>query len=194
MLPHCSPTSVDYLATTPTLSEVRETLRSMAPLKAHDWMAYMMSFTRNIGISWEIAHSMLSKKIKQRWMAVKVDLEKAFDRIRLDFLRDTLVELRNRGGLAIHRSNEHNISFMQKLAFNLVSSPDTMWLTTLRQKYIMNSTCPFTIARPNCSPLWRALSKVWEIIRGNIFCLSDLLHPMVVPHVIGVMPPSLEAI
>ncbi|XP_061363867.1 uncharacterized protein LOC133307381 [Gastrolobium bilobum] len=45
----------------------------------------------NIIISQEIFHSMRSKKGKKGWMAVKVDLEKAYDRVSWSFLEETLV-------------------------------------------------------------------------------------------------------
>ncbi|KAK9003828.1 hypothetical protein V6N11_018724 [Hibiscus sabdariffa] len=76
---------------------------------------------------------------------------------------------RGHSGLGIPRSNERNLAFMQKLAFSLVSSPDAMWVAALHQKYHMFSTCPLSISRPNCSPIWRALSNVWDIVRKNIF-------------------------
>ncbi|KAK8564730.1 hypothetical protein V6N12_058313 [Hibiscus sabdariffa] len=78
---------------------------------------------------------------------------------------------RGHGGLGIPRSKERNLAFMHKLAFSLVSTPDAMWVTVLRQKYHMLSTCPHSISQPNCSPLWCALSNMWYIVRENIFWL-----------------------
>lgn len=48
------------------------------------------SITDNVIIAQEIIHSMRLKKGKRGWVAVKVDLEKAFDRLRWDFIEDTL--------------------------------------------------------------------------------------------------------
>lgn len=47
----------------------------------------------NIIIAQEVIHSMRSKKGKTRWMAIKIDLEKAYDRLRWDFVRDTLQDI-----------------------------------------------------------------------------------------------------
>lgn len=46
--------------------------------------------TDNIVIVQEAVHSMRKKKGRKGWMLLKLDLEKAYDRIRWDFLEDTL--------------------------------------------------------------------------------------------------------
>ncbi|KAE8691775.1 hypothetical protein F3Y22_tig00110879pilonHSYRG00019 [Hibiscus syriacus] len=44
-------------------------------------------------VNWtEVIHSMRQLKTKQGWMAIKVDLEKAFDRLRWDFIQDSLTD------------------------------------------------------------------------------------------------------
>ncbi|KAK9011773.1 hypothetical protein V6N11_039855 [Hibiscus sabdariffa] len=157
----------------------------------------------------------------------------------------TIAQPCNRGGLGIPRCYERNLAFMQKLAFQLVSSTESMWVTALRQKYRMLTTCPLSIARQNCSPLWCALANIWDSFRDNTFWLvgdatdvhlwndtwapsvgplrpwlsnalpsvyqlhfedmlhadgnwnvsrlSELLDHAVVPHVLGVLPPSFDA-
>lgn len=49
------------------------------------------SILDNIIISQEEIHSMRTTKDQTGWMAIKVDLEKAYNRIRWDFLHDTLL-------------------------------------------------------------------------------------------------------
>ncbi|XP_061365687.1 uncharacterized protein LOC133308973 [Gastrolobium bilobum] len=49
--------------------------------------------TDNVIIAQEIVHSMRSKRGTKGCMAIKVDLEKAYDRLNWDFLRDTLHDL-----------------------------------------------------------------------------------------------------
>ncbi|KAE8674092.1 hypothetical protein F3Y22_tig00111769pilonHSYRG00381 [Hibiscus syriacus] len=51
------------------------------------------SITENIVINQEIVHSMHHNKTKQGWIAIKVDLEKAFDRLQWYFIRDSLIEI-----------------------------------------------------------------------------------------------------
>ena len=46
--------------------------------------------TDNILVVQEAVHSMRRKKGRKGWMLLKLDLEKAYDRIRWDFLEDTL--------------------------------------------------------------------------------------------------------
>ena len=46
--------------------------------------------TDNIVVVQEAVHSMRKKKGRRGWMLLKLDLEKAYDRIRWDFLEDTL--------------------------------------------------------------------------------------------------------
>ncbi|CAA7025018.1 unnamed protein product [Microthlaspi erraticum] len=46
--------------------------------------------TNNIVLVQEAVHSMRRKKGRKGWMLLKLDLEKAYDRIRWDFLEDTL--------------------------------------------------------------------------------------------------------
>ncbi|KAE8732108.1 hypothetical protein F3Y22_tig00002237pilonHSYRG00293 [Hibiscus syriacus] len=50
------------------------------------------SISENVIINQEVIHSMKHKKDKDGWMAIKVDLKKAFDRLRWDFIADTLYE------------------------------------------------------------------------------------------------------
>ncbi|KAK9004182.1 hypothetical protein V6N11_001989 [Hibiscus sabdariffa] len=56
-----------------------------------------------------------------------------------------------------------------RLPFGLACHPTALWVQALRQKYRMNAISPLSIARPNCSSLWRALSNGWESVRNNIY-------------------------
>ncbi|KAE8690184.1 hypothetical protein F3Y22_tig00110912pilonHSYRG00189 [Hibiscus syriacus] len=47
----------------------------------------------NILVAQEVIHSMRRKKCKTHWMAIKVDLEKAYDRVAWDFLSDSLKDM-----------------------------------------------------------------------------------------------------
>ncbi|KAE8663066.1 hypothetical protein F3Y22_tig00113123pilonHSYRG00209 [Hibiscus syriacus] len=49
------------------------------------------SVTENIIINQEVVHSMKAFKSSKGWMAIKVDLEKAFERVQWAFIHDTLV-------------------------------------------------------------------------------------------------------
>lgn len=47
----------------------------------------------NIIIAWEVIYFMERRKDKKDFMAIKMDLEKAYDRLRWDFLEDNLLEI-----------------------------------------------------------------------------------------------------
>ena len=49
--------------------------------------------TDNIVLAQEIIHSMRNKKGKKGWMACKIDLTKAYDMLRWDFIHETLVDV-----------------------------------------------------------------------------------------------------
>lgn len=50
------------------------------------------SIIDNIIIAQEMVHSMKKKQGKGGWLAIKVDLEKAFDQLRWDFIHETLLD------------------------------------------------------------------------------------------------------
>ena len=50
--------------------------------------------TKNIVIAQEVVHSMCKKSNNMGFMAIKVDLEKAYNRLCWDFINETLCEAR----------------------------------------------------------------------------------------------------
>ncbi|RDY00760.1 hypothetical protein CR513_16008, partial [Mucuna pruriens] len=53
----------------------------------------LMQELDNIIISQEVFHFMWSRKDMVGWMAIKIDLEKAYDRSHRSFVRDTLKDI-----------------------------------------------------------------------------------------------------
>ncbi|KAH1064537.1 hypothetical protein J1N35_029524 [Gossypium stocksii] len=47
------------------------------------------NITDNVIIAQEVIHSMMSSS-KRKWMTIKIDLEKAYDRVRWDFIKASL--------------------------------------------------------------------------------------------------------
>nr|KYP54028.1 Retrovirus-related Pol polyprotein LINE-1 [Cajanus cajan] len=47
----------------------------------------------NVIVFQEVMHSMKSKKGNKGWMAIKIDLEKAYDRLNWNFIKDTLLDI-----------------------------------------------------------------------------------------------------
>ncbi|KAK5775934.1 hypothetical protein PVK06_043890 [Gossypium arboreum] len=48
------------------------------------------NITDNIVIAQEVIHFVMSKQKNRRWMAIKIDLEKTYDRVRWDFIDSSL--------------------------------------------------------------------------------------------------------
>ncbi|KAG8493054.1 hypothetical protein CXB51_010395 [Gossypium anomalum] len=75
---------------------------------------------------------------------------------------------RSRGGLGLRHLSNQNISFLMKIAFNLISQKDALWVRVLRSKYGWKNHFSDSIHRTNCSHFWRSLSKVWPLLRENL--------------------------
>ncbi|MBA0659328.1 hypothetical protein Goklo_011475 [Gossypium klotzschianum] len=84
---------------------------------------------------------------------------------------NSVCQPKTRGGLEFLQLKDQNTSFLLKLGFNILSSSETLWVCVLRAKYGIKDDIPLNIVRSNCSFLWRALSKVWPLLRENIFWL-----------------------
>ncbi|KAH9671615.1 putative ribonuclease H protein [Citrus sinensis] len=90
-------------------AEIRDTVFSMSPMKASginglhaiffQTQRHVTSFVlgrhiiENVIVAQEIIHSMRNKGGKTNQMAIKVDLEKAYDRLSWDFIHETLREI-----------------------------------------------------------------------------------------------------
>ncbi|KAK8575326.1 hypothetical protein V6N12_063001 [Hibiscus sabdariffa] len=56
----------------------------------------------------------------------------------------------------------------------LLSKPEALWVTFIRQKYKILSYFPESITRVSCTSLWRSLVHIWDEFRTNIaWCVSD---------------------
>ncbi|KAH1074811.1 hypothetical protein J1N35_027139 [Gossypium stocksii] len=55
-----------------------------------------------------------------------------------------------------------------KIGFNLVTKSDTLWARVLHSKYGWKDHLPESINRSHCSHLWRALAKIWPMLRDNL--------------------------
>ncbi|KAJ8768812.1 hypothetical protein K2173_023716 [Erythroxylum novogranatense] len=85
--------SVLYQLITKTIAN---RLKSIMPdLIAQNQVSFVAgrSINDNIIVAQEVIHSMKGFQGQSGWMAIKVDLEKAYDRVRWDFLQDTLIDV-----------------------------------------------------------------------------------------------------
>ncbi|KAK8663757.1 hypothetical protein V6N13_083562 [Hibiscus sabdariffa] len=75
------------------VSELHSTLVEVSPDKVRQNQASFVSgrfIQDNIIIAYEVIHSMSCKSGRKSWMAIKVNLEKAYDRLEWDFIEETL--------------------------------------------------------------------------------------------------------
>ncbi|MBA0827872.1 hypothetical protein Goarm_012615, partial [Gossypium armourianum] len=105
------------------------------------------STTDNIIITQEVFHSMRVKQKSNNWFAIKIDLEKAYDRVsgrKVALVSwEDVCQPKDHGGLDFRKLYDHNTSFMLKLSYKLVADSKTLWAQ-------------------------RALTKVWPLIRENL--------------------------
>lgn len=73
-----------------------------------------------------------------------------------------------RGGIGLKKLVPQNTAFMMKLAYQVVTKLDLLWVRILRSKYKLNEICPTKIDRQVCSFVWRSSSKVWPLFRDRI--------------------------
>lgn len=71
------------------------------------------------------------------------------------------------GGLRLRRMIPQKYSYLMKLAFQMVTNLDTLWVRILRFKYKVVEICP-DIERIVCSYVWRSLGKIWGQLRDGI--------------------------
>lgn len=73
------------------------------------------------------------------------------------------------GGLGLGRLVPQNISFLMKLAYQLVTDLDSLWVRILRSKYKVDGIFPQSIYKSNSSYVWRSLSRIWERFMNNTY-------------------------
>lgn len=67
----------------------------------------------------------------------------------------------SRGGCGLKRLEGQNKAFLAKLAFQLVSRPDQLWVQVLRAKYNWSNKSNYTFRTRSSSHLWRSIAKIW---------------------------------
>lgn len=72
------------------------------------------------------------------------------------------------GGFGMKKLVPQNRFYMMKLAFQMVTKVDVLWVRILCYKYKILEICPKTIDRPVCSYVWHSLAKVWHLFHDRI--------------------------
>ena len=73
-------------------NRLKEIMSSVIALNQSSFV-HGRQITDNIIIYQEVLHSMRTKKSGKSFMTIKIDLEKAYDRLSWSFIRDTLKEV-----------------------------------------------------------------------------------------------------
>ncbi|KAH1072669.1 hypothetical protein J1N35_024997 [Gossypium stocksii] len=129
--------------------EIKAALFDMAPLKAPG-----RSITNNVIIAQEVLHSMRAKK-KLQWMAIQIDLEKASNRVRWDFMEASL--------------NASSIpSYLVNVIMNAIFSSSMQG--SIFHKRVTKDTLNFLVER-----VWNQLSS-WDAKRLSFAGRVTLAH------------------
>ncbi|KAL4273826.1 hypothetical protein GQ457_13G020550 [Hibiscus cannabinus] len=183
--PNTSPDAIDAICTLLSMAPTP----SLGKAKLNGWTASSLSLAGRVTLASSVLAAIPTFFMQTMRLPIRVCSE--IDKIVRGFIWgssaasrkiylvnwSSIAQPRARGGLGIPRANERNLAFMQKLAFSLISTPNALWVKALRQKYRMHDLFPLSIARPCCSPLWRAMSNVWDSVRDNVsWIVGNGLH------------------
>ncbi|CAN1851936.1 Putative ribonuclease H protein At1g65750 [Linum perenne] len=88
---------------------------------------------------------------------------------------ETVCKPKSLGGLGLRSVRELNKAFLMKVAWNIVSRPDELWVKALSNKYLVRSSRGFMLrSNSGHSSLWRGVLKVWEnTLNGIQFNIND---------------------
>ncbi|MFQ6636847.1 hypothetical protein Gotur_012852 [Gossypium turneri] len=57
---------------------------------------------------------------------------------------------------------------MLKLGYSLITKTEALWIQIFRAKYCLVKCMPDSIMRNRCSYMWKAVAKVWPLLRSNM--------------------------
>ncbi|CAN1353255.1 Putative ribonuclease H protein At1g65750 [Linum perenne] len=76
---------------------------------------------------------------------------------------DTVCKPKKMGGLGLRSARELNKAFLMKVAWNIITRPEELWVKTLVSKYLIKNNVGFTLkSNSGFSSLWRGVMKVWN--------------------------------
>ena len=76
---------------------------------------------------------------------------------------------KEKGGLGIRPCQPFNEAYFMKLAWDIISNPNALWVRILVAKYCKNGIQNISVQNSaNSSPLWKGILKVWEkVVQGT---------------------------
>ncbi|GMJ03912.1 hypothetical protein HRI_004060400 [Hibiscus trionum] len=94
---------------------------------------------------------------------------------------DSLCQPLKHGGLGLRRIHDFNIALIMKVGFSILTNTGSLWIKLLREKYRVFEALPADIHRQNCTPLWRAITQSWDVLKSGIawsLGSGTLIHPL----------------
>lgn len=82
----------------------------------------------------------------------------------------SICQPRENVGLGLPKLQDQNKSLLLKLGLNLITNTGVLWVQVLRSKYGVKETIPKSITKGCCFTLWRAIAKVWPLLKENLSC------------------------
>ncbi|CAN1127155.1 Putative ribonuclease H protein At1g65750 [Linum perenne] len=76
---------------------------------------------------------------------------------------DSVCKPKKMGGLGLRSARELNKAFLMKVAWNIITRPEELWVKALVSKYLIRNSVGFTLrSNSGFSSLWRGVMKVWN--------------------------------
>lgn len=80
---------------------------------------------------------------------------------------NSMTKHRNRGGLGIRIARQSNIALLGKHVWDILHSPNKLWVNLMSSKYLQNSHILSIEPHPGDSYIWRSILKAVDFLKGG---------------------------
>uniref|UniRef100_A0A2N9FNE5 RNase H type-1 domain-containing protein n=1 Tax=Fagus sylvatica TaxID=28930 RepID=A0A2N9FNE5_FAGSY len=118
----------------------------------------------------ELLHSFKKRKVKEGFLALKIDLQEAYDWVNWKFLK----ALTNFVLTNFEKAKKFNEAFIAKLTWMITSKRSSPCMDALRSKYKVTDRWLWEEPRKSASYTWKAVEKMKLLIKkGACFLIGD---------------------